>query len=554
MNDTIKLVLLGLGFLICCEVCYMMYHFYRKKKELTWILQDDQDAATHEFSKDELAFIKKEASKLGAFAIDDITWHDLDMDRIYQHMDGCLCTAGDIELYHMLRTPCLTEETIKQRRNIMRFFNSNTTWKQQIKTQCFRIGGQCERSTDELYELDQNKIQVHSAYMLPLLLLTIVSFVVACILPYTLMIPMMLVCMDGMVCYKERNSRSYAFLSTLYLYRYARAFTAISEMTLDPILRKAYDMDRLAASLSHLHTSWFPDFYEGDGLFLMLGKNIFFLELFSFGRLYKQLYEKKEDLKQAIRVIGELEALLVVDTMVHQSKVYCDASVDTNMKFNVQGMVHPLLADPVSNDLQIEKNVLISGSNASGKSTFLKTIAVNAIMAQTFGVAFAKTYAAPRYRIYTSMSLQDSIELKESYFMAEVRSIKRIVDACDEAVPILCLIDEILRGTNTGERIASSSAILMRLAHPQMLCIAATHDLELTTILAKYYHNMHFSEELDEQGMSFSYRIQEGPSNSHNATALLESLGFEASLLNEAKQLRSMYEQTNRWTWNEVTV
>ena len=103
--------------------------------------------------------------------------------------------------------------------------------------------------------------------------------------------------------------------------------------------------------------------------------------------------------------------------------------------------------------------MLLTGSNASGKSTFLKSVALNAILAQTIYTVMADSYRAPYFRIYSSMALKDNLMGNESYFIVEIKSLKRIYESADEKVPMLCLIDEVLRGTNTVERIAASSQI-----------------------------------------------------------------------------------------------
>lgn len=108
----------------------------------------------------------------------------------------------------------------------------------------------------------------------------------------------------------------------------------------------------------------------------------------------------------------------------------------------------------------MKQGVLLTGSNASGKSTFLKTVAVNGILAQTIHTCLADRYASCFYQMYTSMALRDDLQSQESYYIVEIKSLKRILDHVGEEVPMICFVDEVLRGTNTVERIAASSQIL----------------------------------------------------------------------------------------------
>lgn len=103
----------------------------------------------------------------------------------------------------------------------------------------------------------------------------------------------------------------------------------------------------------------------------------------------------------------------------------------------------------------MEKGVLLTGSNASGKSTFLKTVAVNAILSQSVNTCMAKKYEAPLFHVYSSMALRDNMDSGESYYIVEIKALRRILDAAEqEKIPVLCFVDEVLRGTNTVERIA----------------------------------------------------------------------------------------------------
>ena len=115
----------------------------------------------------------------------------------------------------------------------------------------------------------------------------------------------------------------------------------------------------------------------------------------------------------------------------------------------MEGGWHPLLTHPVKNSIR-KTEVCAAGSNASGKSTFLKMVAVNAVLAQTIHTCTAESYHAPVFRIFSSMALRDSIQNGESYYIVEIRSLKRILDAAQtETAPVLSFVDEVLQGTNT---------------------------------------------------------------------------------------------------------
>ena len=133
------------------------------------------------------------------------------------------------------------------------------------------------------------------------------------------------------------------------------------------------------------------------------------------------------------------------------------------------------------------------------------------------------------------MALRDDILSNESYFIVEIKSLKRIFEKAKEpGVPVLCFIDEILRGTNTVERVAASSKLLEALSGENAMCFAATHDIELTYLLEGQYANYHFSEHIKEEDITFDYQLKKGRADSRNAIRLLAMVGFERELVEQS--------------------
>jgi DNA mismatch repair ATPase MutS len=165
-------------------------------------------------------------------------------------------------------------------------------------------------------------------------------------------------------------------------------------------------------------------------------------------------------------------------------------------------------------------------------------VAINAIMAQSLFTARAESYNAPFYHVMSSMALQDNLEAAESYYIVEIKSLKRILDAVHDksAVPVLCFIDEVLRGTNTVERIAASTEILKELAEHAGSCFVATHDIELTYRLEGFYANYHFEEQVDGDNVTFDYCLHKGRATTRNAIKLLGMMGFDKAIVEAAQR------------------
>ena len=227
-----------------------------------------------------------------------------------------------------------------------------------------------------------------------------------------------------------------------------------------------------------------------------------------------------------------------VPELVKQEKAFLES----------EDMYHPMLENPVANTIKEERGVLVTGSNASGKSTFLKTVAISAVFAQTIHTCPARQYRACYFQIYSSMALKDNLQGNESYYIVEIKSLKRILNRVEEKTPLLCFVDEVLRGTNTIERISASAQILKSLAKVHVMCSAATHDIELTHLLEEFYSNYHFQEEVKENDILFNYMLYRGRAVSRNAIKLLGIIGYDGEIIKEAEKTAENFVNTGIWS------
>lgn len=159
-----------------------------------------------------------------------------------------------------------------------------------------------------------------------------------------------------------------------------------------------------------------------------------------------------------------------------------------------------------------------------------------------------KKYGASYFQITSSMALKDNIFSRESYYIVEIKSLKRILDRINNEIPTLCFVDEVLRGTNTLERIAASSQILYSLSRVNAICFAATHDVELTHILEKHYSNYHFQEKIINHNVIFDYKLFQGRSISRNAIKLLEIMGYSEDIIKCAVNEANSFLENGTWS------
>ena len=212
---------------------------------------------------------------------------------------------------------------------------------------------------------------------------------------------------------------------------------------------------------------------------------------------------------------------------------------------------HPLVNNAVPNSIALQpgRGVLITGSNMSGKSTFLRTVGVNAILAQTIATCLAREYRAPIFHVRSCIGRSDDLLAGKSYYIVEVESLLELVRASDEATPHLFLLDELFRGTNAVERIAAGQAVLLKLlrapkgATKPHVVLAATHDQELVDLASGTFDAYHFGDSIGPGGLTFDHRLQRGPATTRNALALLRFHGAPETLLTQAVTTAEMLDR-----------
>jgi hypothetical protein len=239
--------------------------------------------------------------------------------------------------------------------------------------------------------------------------------------------------------------------------------------------------------------------------------------------------------------LGELDALSTFAQVKADNPSWCLAAVsDGEPGLRAAGIGHPLIPDDrrVVNDIEIGPPgtlVLITGSNMSGKSTLLRAVGLNAVLAQAGAPACAASLRMPPVDLETSIRVQDSLEQGLSYFMAALARLKGVVDRArahqpGSGRPVLYLLDEILQGTNTAERAIAVRGIARHLLAAGAIGVMTTHDLGLADEepLSTAARLEHFTETVDSAGaMSFDYRLRPGLATSRNALRLMRLIGLE---------------------------
>ncbi|MEG1268182.1 MAG: hypothetical protein RSD35_02930 [Oscillospiraceae bacterium] len=455
--------------------------------------------------------------------IDGITWNDLDMDDVFDRINCCQSSVGQERLYAQLHMPT-DADTLLGREKL---YDSLKNEELRVKTQLLLKNLGKKRGNGlwllmfypEAYSLEHSwrfKIQA----VLPILgiicmffntqvgLLLTAAFLLANVATYFIV--------------KKRTDNyietiSY-FLKTLSCAAKLKKLLAKDCPELSLNLGKSIDdFKKLNFDSFILMSSPSSD----ADMFVSAIGMITLVPIIQYCAAVKYLKGSGDKAERLFSLVGEIDSAVSVLSFRKSLPAYCRPEFTDTLKISAVDIFHPLIAMPIKNNAEIGANILLTGSNASGKSTYIKAIAINAILAQTINTCCADKFALKSATVISSMAVADSIVGGESYFVAEIKSMRRIISAADSGVQCYCFIDEILKGTNTIERISASASVLKHLSEKDVRCIAATHDIELTQLLEKEYLNMHFSEQVTDSGVSFDYKLKQGPATTRNAIRLL---------------------------------
>lgn len=489
--------------------------------------------------------------------IDDITWNDLGMDDIFVKMDTCCSAVGEEELYHRLHSPSYEEdEDTIHFRELRDYFDEHDEDRIKIQEILHCIGIYRKTSVSRIFEyvygLEPESNMQH--YLMAGLM--IISIVLLFIIPAVGVFLLIASAIASIGTYLvKKKSIDPVVVTFNYTAKMLKAGERINKTDITVLRDDIAGLNENSVPLKNLlnKSIWIStgsvSMDNPVMLFVEYIKMFFHIDLIMINRLIKQLKLHVDEIASIRSIIGRIDAAIAAGSYKRSLAVSCipEFVKEGHAVLEISGCIHPVIKEPVPNSITTEGPVLITGSNASGKSTFLKSVAIAALMAQTLGYVPAESYRASRFMIFTSMALTDSIRNGESYFIVEIKSIKRIIDAAGNGANVLCCIDEVLRGTNTIERIAASAQILKTLIRDDYIVFAATHDIELTRILEGKYSNYHFDEEIEEDDVRFNYMLKTGRAYSRNAIKLLGVMDYDSKLIADAEKMVEDFINTGEW-------
>ena len=547
-------------FFVIVVAVYSIVNTHKQKKILLQQLKQDWGKCPDtDYSSEKLDSIKffSLTQKDDYIDIDDITWNDLDMDEIFLRINNTQSSLGEEYLYALLRKPSFSSEELLERNRLIEYFQSHEEERRKIQVNLNNVGKLRNISAFEyinrLSEQEAGNNLPH--YLMTLgLILSIVSIFINPSIGMGLTLFFLAFNIISYFKYKA-DIDNYITIIAFQL----RLLDSIEHLVKHSIPELGKYNKQLATDLKT-----FKRYKRGSSIVVARNVSGNLLEaimdyyrmtshhdIIKYNSMLNYFKNNKETMNRIFKTVGFIDSMIAIASYRHMLNYYSIPKLShtkSNPKLSIIDVFHPLISDPIPNSITEDRCTLLTGSNASGKSTFIKSLAVNAILSQTIYTSLSKEYRSSYFIIYSSMALKDNILSNESYFIVEIKSLKRIMDKVGGEYPVLCFVDEVLRGTNTLERIAASSRILASLALHNTLCFAATHDTELTYILEKHYSNYHFRERIDGRQVLYAYPLYKGRAMTKNAIQLLTILGYSEDIIADAEEAVDEYMKTGEWS------
>ena len=549
----------ALGIILILLFLKGLYDYRMEQKRFRKRLHTDYGKKLErEYKPEWSAHISRYSEKhAGEFPIDEITWCDLNMDEVFKQMNYTYSSAGEEYLYYLLRNPQLEETQLVHMEEVIRYFDAHREEREYLQFIFSRLGKIGKFSIydylDYLNDLGERNNRRH--YLALLLMLVSIGIMVVNFSVGILALLAVVIYNDVTYFGMKKEIEPY-ITSFAYIFRLLNIYPEFRKHRAGCLEEEFEEMELAFRQMD--------GFQRGSGIvmsgtraggcgspldmlmdFLRMG---FHIDLIKFNQMLGEVRRHLDAVDTLLTHYGFMESCIAIGEYRTYLGNFCVPAFHEEKRIRMVEGYHPLLTDSVRNTFETGKGMLITGSNASGKSTFLKTVAINALLAQSIHTCLADEFETCFFRICSSMSLKDDVLHGESYYMVEIRSIKRILDLiAHKEYRVLCFVDEVLRGTNTVERIAASSQILNSLNSENSMCFVATHDIELTSLLEDRYENYHFMEEVTDGDVTFSYQLLPGKATTRNAIRLLSIMGYQEDIIRKAEQMASEFVRNSHW-------
>ena len=480
--------------------------------------------------------------------VDDQTWYDLALHKVFDQLNYTQSSIGAEALYQKMRL--LTFQPDDSLRELEEFFERQPDLRLRVQVIMNQLGKKNHNMARSIVANPGNQdsriylslyiflacLPVLSLFFLPFFKIQAMSVLIASVT-------------FNIIFSSIRNwSNKMRLDQVSYLVRIFASAEKLSRLALpkQEALKQAVQPFKKTKVISSILQS--PTGSSEMEIILIYLNFLFLIPQIAQVYIYNQVKSYQKEAQETINLLGEMEVAISLLRHKRDFELICQPHFSKEGGIRGKSLYHPLIANPVVNDVSFEKNMVISGDNASGKSTYLKMVAINCILAQGLGFAYGESFELPYGHVMTSMDVSDDIEVGDSYFITESKTILRMIENLKKPGFHYFFIDELFKGTNTIERIGAGLGIVRWLSGRNCLYMISSHDIELVVASGAVNDNYHFDSRYVDGKIVFDYHIKQGSAVTKNAVNTLKSLHFPSEITLTAQELIEQYEETGKWS------
>lgn len=472
------------------------------------------------------------------------TWADLNMDDFFEWADHTSSCVGRQYLYDLLHYN--SPSGIAKQEEVIRRLSADKELRKEIQSELLKLDGPDAYTITSLFSIS-HPVYSRRFYRL-LCILQFLPFVLLGVVYLTsslffLGVLCAAVLVNMFLHYRSKARIQGYFFSIPQLWKMLRQADKLAKNPLCASVHRDIQgtLKALQPLRKKLSTFRFSIGLESDvaiiAYFFTEMVNVFFLrEVIPVSKAFFLLQGRQKQIEEVFCFFGLVDVLCSVSELRDRLPCYVlPESCDGDETFHAEGLYHPLIEDCIPNDITLRgKSVLITGSNMSGKTTFIRAVGLSLLSGQVLHTCFARSFRFPMATALSSaIHLEDSLLEGKSFFLQEVQTVREMLEEGKEGGRFF-LLDELFKGTNTAERIAIAKAVLSALVRQNNTVFVSTHDMELASLLGEEYDLYHFCESVEHNTLFFDYRLKPGPVTERNAIRIIEMCGYPQEVVREA--------------------
>ena len=481
------------------------------------------------------------------------TLKDIDIENLFALLDRTLTTIGQQFLYNKIIFPQKNLEHLKKSDENSNYFKMENAKREPVQIILYKLEKNGTSRIAHLLNIQNSGIDKNLNLYKMLTALAVAALIGSIFFPVIFIYLILIFGTNIMIQYvfKYRNERQYASVREIYgMIKAAQKLQKIDSIIGGGSIPEHLKSLRPFVKNYSLLNFGIPGDDLSKAMFYMLEllKACFLLELHLLNNSYSQIINQREPLKKLFEYVGEFDFAISMASLKSDSRfATCIPDlVSENKVLKFTNATHPMIENCVPNSFSlVHQSAFITGSNMSSKSTFLRTILINSILAQTIYLCFAESYSASFLKPFSSITIEDNLLEGSSYFFTEVEIVKEMTKQVHFSPNHLFVIDETFKGTNTLERISLAKAVLEFLNNNENIVIASSHDLELIDLISKDFELYYFTETIKDNYLNFDHTIKPGFLKTTNAIKIIEIENYPKIIIDEAYKMTKEYKAGN---------